>query len=131
MSTEEVFDVYRRLSRTAREFEVTETHLKLLRTACVDWNEMEFGAPSIDPKRPYGNSDVPRDIAELVHPEMSDWDDDRRDEWLDGHYEELAALHAETGLVLEICLRRGEFKAGRYRKTSWNRWDLIGEETTR
>src|SRR6266568_5645220 len=41
------------------EFTVTEDHLKLLRHAYLYWEYGEgYGAPAIDPKRPYGNSDV-------------------------------------------------------------------------
>lgn len=47
-------------------FEVTENHLKLLKRMCVDWNDCEFGAPSIDPKRPYGNSNVISDMREIL-----------------------------------------------------------------
>lgn len=44
----------------------TAAHLALLRRACWDWNECEYGAPSMDPKRPYGNSDVEDDLAEIL-----------------------------------------------------------------
>lgn len=128
MNNDDTFDAYRRLSRNAREFEITDVHLKLLANMRVDWNDMEFGAPSIDPKRPYGNSDVPRDIAELIRPEIRDWDEDRRDAYLENSYDELTALHVETGVALEICLRRGEFKAGRYVKVAWNRWEPVAAQ---
>jgi hypothetical protein len=32
----------------------------------VGWHNCEAGAPQIDPKRPYGNSDVEHDIAEIL-----------------------------------------------------------------
>lgn len=32
----------------------------------VAWQDCETGAPEIDPKRPYGNSFVPRDVAEII-----------------------------------------------------------------
>jgi hypothetical protein len=44
----------------------TADHLTLLRRSCWDWNECEFGAASMDPKRPYGNSDVLDDLEELL-----------------------------------------------------------------
>jgi hypothetical protein len=52
------------------EFTVTEDHLKLLRRAYIGWDDCEFGAPGIDPKRPYGNSDVIGDIAEILGEEL-------------------------------------------------------------
>lgn len=39
-------------------------HLALLAESCWSWNEAEFGAASMDPKRPYGNSDVEDDLAD-------------------------------------------------------------------
>ena len=49
-----------------RDFTVTDEHLQLFRRAHVFWDEAEFGAPSINPKRPYGNSNVYADIAEIL-----------------------------------------------------------------
>ena len=40
--------------------------MKLLEKACWDYEECEYGAPAIDCKRPYGNSDVEGDIAEIL-----------------------------------------------------------------
>lgn len=127
----DTLDAYRKLSRNVREFEIKPIHLKLLRNAEVDWDDAEFGAPSIDPKRPYGNSDVLRDIAELVNPDMKDWeDDDKVEAYVEARTAELVALHVETGVALEICLRRGEFKPGRYRKVSYNKWEPIAPSAT-
>ena len=47
-------------------FEVTLDHIKLLRRMYVSWNDCEYGAPEINPKRPYGNSSVALDIAEIL-----------------------------------------------------------------
>jgi Resolvase, N terminal domain len=49
-----------------RHFAITDEHLRLLRRACVMWFDAEFGAPAIDPKRPYGNSIVYADMAEIL-----------------------------------------------------------------
>lgn len=49
-----------------REFELKPIHLKLLQQMNVEWNDVEFGAPEIDPKRPYGNSNVLQDLAEYM-----------------------------------------------------------------
>ena len=43
-----------------------EEHLKLLKEMYVGWNECEFGAPEIDPKRPYGDSDVYEDMNKIL-----------------------------------------------------------------
>src|SRR5215510_593730 len=57
-----LFDVIRGVER----FTVTDDHLRLLRRAYVFWDETEFGAPGINAKRPYGNSDVYGDIVEIA-----------------------------------------------------------------
>jgi len=41
-----------------KTFVLTENHIKLLRKAYVTWEDGDFGAPSIDTRRPYGNSSV-------------------------------------------------------------------------
>ncbi len=99
------------------EFTVTEDHLKLLRHAYLYWEYGEgYGAPAIDPKRPYGNSDVERDIAEILEAPESDW------ELVDGEVlyptpeaqERFTRLHVETMVVLHIALATGGFRSGHY-----------------
>lgn len=46
--------------------EPTADHATLIAAAYWQWNDCEYGAPEIDPKRPYGNSDVEGDLAELL-----------------------------------------------------------------
>lgn len=49
-----------------QQFTVTENHLKLIKRLNWTWNECETGAPSIDPKRPFGNSYVPGDVRDIL-----------------------------------------------------------------
>ena len=50
-----------------KRFEIKEEHLKLVRRMVIRYDDScEFGAPSVDPKRPYGNSDVYKDIARII-----------------------------------------------------------------
>jgi hypothetical protein len=55
-----LFDVIEHVSR----FTVTDEHLRLLRRARISWEEAEFGAPGINSKRPYGNSNVFADMGQ-------------------------------------------------------------------
>lgn len=48
------------------EFLVTYDHIQLLLNSYVYWDDCEFGAPGIDPKRPFGNSDVEKDYEEIT-----------------------------------------------------------------
>ena len=117
----------------AREFTVTEDHLKLLRHAWVDWDQGEgYGAPAINPKRPYGDSCVERNIAEILEAPDSDW------EWEDGEKayptpeaeERFTRLHVETMIVLHIALATGEFQPGHYIRDEVIGWTRV-EATSR
>jgi hypothetical protein len=111
------------MSQETTAFTITEDHLKLLRRAYVGWQDCEFGAPEIDPKRPYGNSSVLLDIAEILGVELADMGDE---ECIPLELEEyFHKLHRETQAVLQIALATGEFKAGDYvsdkYKDNWRR----------
>lgn len=100
--------------QAAREFTVTDEHLRLLQHAYVFWDETEFGAPSIDAKRPYGNSDVIGDIAEILGVPASEWaDDEEMNPSVDAEWRFLR-VHVETAVALQIALFTREFRTGRY-----------------
>ncbi len=44
----------------------TPDHLTLLARSSWSWDDSEFGAAAMSSKRPYGNSDVEDDLAELL-----------------------------------------------------------------
>ena len=125
----------------ATEFTVTEDHLKLLRhTGSVYWDPGEgFGAPAINPKKPYGNTAVPQDVAKILEAPDSDWEKAPDDDWewdeeeafppgagegfrvLRAEAEDrFLRLHVEAGMALKIALATGEFRPGRYTRT--NAW---------
>lgn len=111
-------EFYEELRRDAQEFNITEDHLKLARRMYVEWDDMETGAPSVDPKRPYGNSDVPGDMHEILTGSEWDWDaQEMMPEYLDEYYRR---LHAEMGIVLQIALTTGKFEAGHYVKRDFH-----------
>lgn len=102
--------------RHVTEFTVSEYHLRLLRHAHVSWFDAEYGVRSVDPKRPYGWSNVEGSMAQVL-----DWPD--RD-WIDeeppGVEDRCARLHAETAIALQIVLATGEFRPGCYtRSEGW------------
>ena len=102
---------------TTREFTVTEDHLKLLRNARLFWEYGEgYGAPAIEPKRPYGESYVERSIAEILDAPDRGWEfEDGAKAYITPEAEErFTRLHEETLIVLHIALTAGELRPGRY-----------------
>ncbi len=127
-------------------FEIKEEHLKLLERFCVGWQDCAFGAPEIDPKRPYGNSCVHQDMLEILGLEElkvgiykfklfeKEWllkGEDKYNIYLEGADEEdllteLDILHKETEQALQICLVTQSFKAGIYEcETYTHNWKLV------
>jgi hypothetical protein len=85
-----------------KQFKLQEEHLVLLKAAYVDWEHTEYGAPAIDPKRPYGNSDVEEDVCEILG-----WD-------ISVKREDAADLHRETATALQVILTAQTFEPGLY-----------------
>lgn len=112
---------------TETRFTVLPEHLALLRAANVDWSDTEFGAPRIDPKRPYGNSSVLSDIAAIVNPAFAEMTAAAAEDWLDCYGDGLERLHRETETVLRIGLHTGRFEPGEYvlvgERYSDQRWE--------
>ena len=90
----------------------------------VSWDSCETGAPCINPKRPYGNSDVETDIAELLGWELF-VDRDGEKSLSIAQYELAQKLHKDTQTALQIALCTQSFKEGiyemtkKYDATSW------------
>lgn len=82
-----------------KTFAVTESHIKLLKEMYVSWDGGEFGAPSIDCKRPYGNSYVYGDIGEILGIKPDD-----NDEFSDEQQAEMDEIHQQMQTVLQILV---------------------------
>ena len=104
-------------------FELTNDHLLLLSRAYVGWDDCETGAPAIDCKRPYGNSYVVGDVAEILGWEIAD----ERDGLTSVQVDRALELHRETLTALQIILIARDATPGVYRKRdrydarSWQR----------
>lgn len=94
-------------------FTLTEEHVKLLRHANVSWHYMEWGAPCIDGKRPFGNGDHVRDMAEILEVPVVETDQDAK-ALLARDAERLRALYPELCTALQIVLTCGTFEPGLY-----------------
>ena len=101
-----------------QRFTVTEEHVKLLRAANVSWNGIEWGAPTIDGKRPYGNGDLLADLTRILGGDLSELNA--------AELCELRDLHESTETALQIFLATGEMKPGEYRASKYGRdWELV------
>ena len=101
------------------EFTVQHEHLTLLRNSYIGYNNYtEFGAPRVDPKRPYGNSDVYLDIAEILGIEADGTDEYGDPVFSETQQESMHRTHFEMMLVLQILTANLSITPGRYRKTT-------------
>ena len=103
-------------------FEVTEQHLLLARQMNVGWQDCEFGAPEIDPKRPYGNRDVVGDIGEILGEKPAGQDE----EWSDKQSEQFTKLHHEMRQALQVFLDTAKFEPGAYEREPYGgTWEKV------
>lgn len=103
-----------------KTFTITEDHLKLARKMYVGWQDCEFGAPEINPKRPYGNSSVYRDIGEILGIAPADI---AEEDYSEEQKRFMRVLHEQMEYVLQIALSTGRFEAGNYEGAEYsNRW---------
>ena len=107
-------------------FELIEDHLKLIRRMNIRYNDgCEFGAPEIDPKRPYGNSYVYGDIGEIldIKPTEGDPDDLSFSEEKKAY---MLNLHKETAKALQVILSSGSFEQGLYESEKYiDEWEKV------
>ena len=95
-------------------FTITKEHLLLAKNMYVEWYDAEFGAPTIDPKRPYGNSDVTTDICRLLKLKPITVEDETYFRNKNQEYAE--KLHKEMQTALQIFLTTQSFEVGTYHK---------------
>ena len=88
---------------------------------------MESGAPTIDPKRPYGNSDVYEDISYILGLPVPDYDND--EDFTDEQIEYMDKIHGEMETVLQIVLSSTRFEEGIYIAHLHGRdWEKVYED---
>lgn len=87
-------------------FKLTEAHIKLLQRANISNSCIEWGSPAIDGKRPFGNGDLHRDIADILGLPYDDDNESLRD-YLWSVYEQLQT-------ALEIVLHNQTFTPGTF-----------------
>jgi hypothetical protein len=109
-------------------FTIKKDHLKLLKASVVAWSSQwdgtMFGAACVDPRRPYGDTDVYRSMVRILEMKMPkvtklnvgtrEWDIEQ-DEIPFDEMNELEQIHQETEIALSICMSRGKFETGIFR----------------
>lgn len=106
-----------RLDKT-ETFEVTEDHIKLLKRSNTSWTTTEYGAPMMDPKRPYGNSNVERDMAKILDREIFD---PKTGDRIDDKAQDLYKIHKQMETVLQILFdnARSGIETGTYERQKY------------
>ncbi len=132
-------DPIQRVLMTYKEgdrFELKQVHLTLLKEANVGWLHYAYeGSPGFDSKRPFGNSDVTTDLAEIIcgdghrniDEEQFRYDKEGDIKWvrdLQGvkwKPEDLWRVYRELDTVLQIILLNQTFELGWYvRDAVWS-----------
>lgn len=93
------------------KFTIKKEHLELIKNLVVVWNDGDGpGAPGINTKKPYGNSGVENDIAEILKWKLKDG------ELSEAQEVKAIKLHTELETVLSICLSTLSFTEGTYKQ---------------
>lgn len=112
-----------------KHFVLKKEHLKLLQNMWIDFDEFNYyGAPHVNEKRPYGNSDVYMDVAEIVG---IPFDDDYGDKYLsEDNHKDAQRWHAETGSAVWIVLQNAgnTVPLGIWEQEDYFKWVYIGPE---
>ena len=106
-----------------KRFEVTENHIKLLKEFYIGWQGCEFGAPCVDCKRPFGNSDVYSDMAKILGIKLPDEEENWQEyekitENLNKGYQELQ--DCLQILCVNLCIEKGVYVCDDY-QTNWRK----------
>ena len=98
----------------SKTFNLTEAHIKLLKQANISNSGVEWGSPAIDGKRPFGNGDVHRDIAEILGLPYDEENESLRDY--------LWSVYQQLETALEVVLNAQTFTPGRYESVNYGEW---------
>lgn len=108
-------------------FDLTEEHLKLLKNVNIIWDDCEFGAPTIDSKRPYGNSSVLSDMRKILGMKEKTCPHCGEAIESDGKNDYLIELHKELVMALEIILQTQQFQTGTYELDANFKWWYVNK----
>lgn len=111
-------------------FRLTSEHIKLMSGLYWTWESCEYGAPSVDCKRPFGNSgrhQIVMDMADVLEIPEDRIYDKGKDELIEPEAERLEALFRDMPKALGIVTRSGSFVPGLYECPPYtSRWVWTG-----
>lgn len=111
--------------RFATRFTVTDEHLALLRRMFIDHNDyLELGAPSVNAKRPYGNSGIYGDLVEILDIQPEEIDEDGDPRLSETQQQRLDQVHHEMTIALQILTNDLSIETGTY--TRPDPYDALG-----
>jgi hypothetical protein len=100
---------------TDSRFHLTDDHITLLEHVSIRWSDVEYGAPGIDEKRPFGNSGssyIEREICEYLGLEPVATDDYSGPIYDDEEEREAIQTYNELDTALRIILSKQTFTPG-------------------
>lgn len=108
-------------------FTVTKEHIKLARNIVFDWNDSEelpLGRLMMDRRRPYGDSDIPRSVADAIG--LKGVEVSSGEIFLTSKQEDYCIkLHREMETVMQIIVDIGKFKEGEYWYNAFDGWKHV------
>lgn len=108
------------------KFTVLRDHIKLARQMRFEWDEtIPLGRLASDSKRPYGDGDIPRSVAEAINLDFVEESNGQL--FLNGQQEKYCLkLHRDMETVMQIICSTGQFKSGNYEREEYtNNWKRI------
>lgn len=109
------------------KFIVTKDHIKLARNIVFDWSnseELPLGRLMMDRRRPYGDSDIPRSVADAIG--MKGVEVSSGEIFLTPKQEGYCIkLHNEMLTVMQIIVSTGKFKTGTYESDYGLEWKYV------
>lgn len=109
-----------------QNFIVTKNHLKLLKNLKFSWNDTEFGAPTVDPERPFGSRTVYPDMAKILGIRFIGIEEDEKK--YQRLLENLEKGYGELQTCLEILCQNFSIEEGEYFAQDDIHWQKKQEE---
>ncbi len=111
-------------------FTVTAEHIKLMRALHFYYEtDCEYGGPSVDMKRPFGNSgrhQIVMDMAEALGIPQSQIFDAGKDELIEAEAKRIEQIYKELPKAIECVFQDGSLLPGSFEAPAYtNKWKRV------